>query len=498
MKIDLTKPLSWKSTDENVLKLLQSLQGNILKGHGRHHTANLFFTLKAGGEHASRHMLRELANFHVTSAYSQLLDAERFKATGKKHKDEKGGGPFVHLALTASGYRVIGESKSMPKDPEFKRGMRHRDSITELKDPALSEWEPDFQKEIHGIVLATDGTNAGTTALAIQLRSLIQAAGGTVFVQQGAALFNNNNEGIEHFGYVDGRSQPLLLVEDIAEERETAGTVRWDPKFPLGTALVRDPGVKGDPTAFGSYFIFRKLEQRVQAFKTREQEVADILKLGTARELAGAMIVGRFEDGTPVTLSDKARNLKPQNDFDYTGDPGIRCPFHAHIRKMNPRGSGLTNKVSQDAEDERSHIMPRRGIPYADKHRAVPPAELPDAKSMEEFKEKVFKKLPKDGVGLLFMAYNADIGRQFKFTQVSWANNRNFPVRPSGLHGIDPVIGQDGLTEALHLASTDQSLPEAWDDESKGFNTGVGFAGFVQLKGGEYFFSPSLTFLRNL
>jgi deferrochelatase/peroxidase EfeB len=31
-------------------------------------------------------------------------------------------------------------------------------------------------------------------------------------------------------------------------------------------------------------------------------------------------------------------------------------------------------------------------------------------------------------VGLLFMAYNATIGQQFKFTQQVWANNKNFPV----------------------------------------------------------------------
>lgn len=57
-------------------------------------------------------------------------------------------------------------------------------------------------------------------------------------------------------------------------------------------------------------------------------------------ELAGALLVGRFEDGTPVTFqgADGLDDPVP-NNFDYRGDmAGARCPFFAHIRKTNPRG----------------------------------------------------------------------------------------------------------------------------------------------------------------
>lgn len=499
-KIILNKPLSWKNANADALVLLQSLQGNILKGHGRHFTANLFFRLKPGNDRASRRMLRDLANFHVTSAYRQLLDADHYKRSGKKRKGGKGAGPFVHVALSAKGYDAIGRTRAAPKDAEFSRGMRHQGSVADLADPQVADWEPPFREEIHGIVIAAHETAAETGALAAVIRELIEDAKGTIFVQHGAALFNAAGEGIEHFGYVDGRSLPLLLEEDIAEERETAGTSRWDPAAGLDIALVEDPGVpvvgSETRTAYGSYLIFRKLEQHVLAFKTREQEVADILKLkGDARELAGAMIVGRFEDGTPVTLSDKARALKPPNNFNYAGDDGIRCPLHAHIRKTNPRGSG----GFEEPDKERLHLMPRRGIPYEDTRREVPPAELPDAGSMKEFKDKVADKLPEDGVGLLFMAYNSKIGQQFKFTQKKWANERLFPKNPADPPdgqpipaGIDPVIGQGSLTP------DDQKLPCVWDEPSKGTSDKVDFSGFVHMKGGEYFFSPSLTFLLNL
>src|SRR5205085_9834697 len=136
---------------------------------------------------------------------------------------------------------------------------------------------------------------------------LIEDAGGTiVHVQHGCALKNARGDGIENFGYVDGRSQPLMLEEDIDDEIAKTGSAQWNPAFPLSLALVQDPGTT-EPTAFGSYFVFRKLEQNVQEFKSREQQVADALGLtGEDRELAGAMIVGRFEDGTPVTSSKTA------------------------------------------------------------------------------------------------------------------------------------------------------------------------------------------------
>jgi deferrochelatase/peroxidase EfeB len=254
----------------------------------------------------------------------------------------------------------------------------------------------------------------------------------------------------------------------------------------MSAALVKDPGTT-DAFSFGSLFIFRKLEQDVRQFKTREQIVADVLGLtGDARELAGALVVGRFEDGTPVTLSDEARGGPPENNFSYVGDAGSRCPFHAHIRKVNPRGSG----GAELEVNERKHIMPRRGIPYEDVKRQMHPAELPESGSLAEFNTNVAPLLPTGGVGLLFMAYNAVIGQQFKFTQQNWANNSGFPV--PGTHGLDPVIGQGPNNP------TDQKMVKVWDNPASSTVNNVNFTGFIKMKGGEYMFSPSLTFLFGL
>ncbi len=481
MPVNLNAPLSWTKADADELKLLQCLQGNILKGHGRDFTANIFFQLDSAKPLASRRMLRELANFHLKSAHRQLLEVQAFKASGKD------GGPFVHLALSFAGYQALGLDAAAPTDGDFRGGMKAPTSVTALADPPVGAWEPPFQQDLHGIIIAAADTEGETAALTASLRELIEDAGATVVhIQHGKALRNAAGEGIENFGYIDGRSQPLMLQEDIDAETASAGTSRWDPAFPLDAALVKDPGTP-DPTSFGSFFVFRKLEQAVRGFKTREQDIADVLGLtGEDRELAGAMIVGRFEDGTPVTLSDEARGGQPGNNFNYSTDDGIRCPFHGHIRKTNPRGTG----GAEPEAAERKHLMPRRGIPYEDVKRETHPSELPESDDLAEFNAKVAPKLPVGGVGLLFMAYNAVIGQQFKFTQRIWANNANFPL--PGTHGIDPVIGQGPANP------TDQELPKVWGDAAGGMENNVAFSGFVTMKGGEYMFSPSLTFLMNL
>jgi hypothetical protein len=61
-------------------------------------------------------MLRRLANEKLTDALRQLLDAKRFKETGRD------GGPFVHLALTFKGYQALGLAAKAPADPDFQAG----------------------------------------------------------------------------------------------------------------------------------------------------------------------------------------------------------------------------------------------------------------------------------------------------------------------------------------------------------------------------------------
>jgi Dyp-type peroxidase family len=419
------------------------------------------------------------------------------------------GQTFYALFLSATGYQRLGLTFTPPDANEaFLPGMKA--GTDDLKDPTSDRWEAEFQEVIDGMVLIADDNLTRGAAAVDKIVALLVASGATIVKKQaGKAIKNKAGNGLEHFGYVDGRSQPLMLVEDIESESADEGIAFWNPTAKLSKALVHDP-LSTDPLSFGSFFIFRKLEEKVQEFKRKEQILANDLGLtGEARELAGALVVGRFEDGTPVTLSREARSMKkPKNDFNYgpapadppaSTDPavvaamadssGLRCPFHAHIRKTNPRGSG----GFEDLEDEQLHIMARRGITYEDKPR-IHPDDLPESDSLEEFEEKVAPLLPTGDVGLLFMAYNAKLDEQFVFTQKRWANGTGFPKVPEGAQppGLDGVIGQPTTATDKH------HYVKEWDNPGSDPVTSEGFNGFVIMKGGEYFFAPSLHFLRGL
>jgi len=316
-------------------------------------------------------------------------------------------------------------------------------------------------------------------ALKLLLASIPIKAVTVLAIERGRAYHNKNGDGIEHFGYVDGRSQPLLRDQDIeAEATRGDGIARWNPAFPISQVLVKDPAVT-DANAFGSYFVFRKLDQNVKLFKKAEAALGKKLQqLAKQRgqafdpEFAGAMIVGRFEDGTPVVLqrAEGMHNPVP-NDFDYVGDPaGVKCPFHAHIRKVNPRGD-TARMFGVPIADERAHIMARRGITYG---------------TRKQNKSREFVDAPSGGVGLLFMAYQSTIVNQFEFTQQAWANNEGF-IQPAT--GVDPIVGQGGAAKHTHRAG--------WGDATAP-SVAVRFADFVTLKGGEYLFAPSLAFFAAL
>jgi Dyp-type peroxidase family len=263
---------------------------------------------------------------------------------------------------------------------------------------------------------------------------------------------------LEHFGYIDGRSNPRIMKDELDGEKKEI----WDPSIPLGQVIAKDP-FNSAPDSFGSFLVFRKLEQNVRGFNLGIKELA--ARLGIEEALAGAMVVGRFKDGTPLTLAPEA-GLEDVNDFNYRADQdGLKCPFHAHIRKANQRGdTPLTSE-----ESERSRRIIRRGVTYG--KRA---ADLSDE--------------PSSGVGLLFMCYQADISHQFEFLQRVWFDNPRFPEILSET-GDCPLIGQDG--------NEPQKWRTAWNDENaEQFR--VNFGDWIRLKGGEYFFAPSVGFLQNI
>ncbi|SMF55542.1 Dyp-type peroxidase family [Azospirillum oryzae] len=477
---------------------LSKLQGNVLNGHGRDHTINLFVRLPADVDSA-RTLLKTLAPM-VTSALRQEAERHDFKTSGLP------GRLFCNLLLTARGLQALGvdaerlaKFTDLPDDvatklkATFLSGMAE-DAVSDLADPDPGRWlfgGPSNPVDL--LVLLADDDVGELGRRGRDVKDRLEAAGCEVAqVVRGSALRTDAGEGIEHFGYVDGRSQPLFLTSDFTglaadgsidpattQEAGGGGLSNWNPFASLSLVLKSDPLVD-DEAAFGSLFVFRMLEQNVRGFTIEEQRLADSLGLkGRDRERAGAMAVGRFRDGTPLVMSEFDGVSPPkENDFNYGVDvnaenrpAGRRCPLQAHIRKTNPRGDIRRQFGSPNDDAERSRRIVRRGIPFGSRNRH------PNA-------FQALDDLPSDGVGLLFMCFQASIRAQFAFMQNSWVNANNFVT---GNVGIDPLIGQGG------------SVSHRWQAAYgvDGAEVTHGFGGFVTMLGGDYFFAPSIPFLLN-
>jgi len=440
-------------------RMLDNLQSNILKPHGRQESDHLFlrFTARQDGV---RTWIGGFARREVTSARKQLEETNGFHDHGTR------GGLVAGFALSAKGYQALG---LVPQDfggsgQAFRNGMKHRafSLIARNRDPLPAEWETSYHGDIHALVsLANDSADA-LQAKTQEVSETLRGIADVLTVERGTVLRNAKGEPIEHFGYIDARSQPLFLKGEIDRETE-AGVDAWDPSAPLGLVLIDDP-FTNEEDSFGSFLVFRKLQQDVAGFNAGVKALAT--SLSTDEALAGALVVGRFKDGTPVTQR-PWDGLGAVNNFTYLPQDrvGNRCPFHAHIRKANQRGA---NPALND-EEERSRRIVRRGIPYG-----VRP--------------------PVDEKGLLFLCFQSDIARQFEFIQRAWVDNPNFPefLLLRGLNtGDDALIGQ-------HPRAS-QKWPRQWGQSGRFLGrTTFNFGGYVRLRGGEYFFAPSLSFLKNL
>jgi deferrochelatase/peroxidase EfeB len=254
---------------------------------------------------------------------------------------------------------------------------------------------------------------------------------------------------------------------------------------------VRDPTV-ADEAAYGSYFVFRQLEQNVAGFKSAEDVVNTRRPNATFATNADSIVVGRLENGTPIErsvgprLTDSLGHTLPvSNAFLFTTNPP-RCPYFSHIRKVNPR-----------TEDTQARLMIRRGITYGTRLDRIV-----DQQGRFVLPDEALR--PHKDVGLLFQSYQASIEDQFEFAQTIWANTGVRSDKPEEIVGIDPVIGQPGSGKD-EIDHANVEWPLEWGQNGTAadmldFYT-IGSAGkgpYVKLMGGGYFFAPSLPGLASI
>jgi len=451
--------------------MLKNLQANILKGHGRDFAYHMLFKFDASKITAAKAWIRNFAHHKITSAHKQLKDTSDFNLG-----EITDGGPIYTLSISASGYKALGVENLIPQTSGFfKRGMKN--TVADLSDN-LDDWEAEFNTDIDMLIIVADMNSKNANKLADEVMREVGKFSTPVKCQRGNVL-KMNKIGIEHFGYADGISQPLYVADDIAAQRST---FEWNDQTNLIRLLVPDAGEAED--SFGSYLVFRKLDQNVRGFKDAEgdngddkKKLPDVLdKAGHLNDdLPGALMVGRFENSKPVVQSSTGHMSNPPvvtNDFNYANDlQAIKCPFHAHTRLMNPRNGDT------QAGDVSERRITRRGIPYDDVHRF-------DDENITNLTEKMLDdNQPESGIGLLFMCYQNNIDNQFAILQEFWANAGN--INGHDVNGNDSIISQG--------APINKTFPKQWGkpEHTAPFN----FGKFVTNKGGEYFFTPSISFL---
>jgi Dyp-type peroxidase family len=431
-------------------EFLNDLQGNILKGHGRTNAAHLFVTFRTAQVNDIKAWIGNLARTRLTSALNQIDDAS---ATDRNIT-------FTTFSLSAQGCDYLDLDK--PNDRSYKKGMQKRGK--KLNDPDPSTWESAYAidpESIHAFLIIANESETEISAQVEMVNAELEAIGCHILHDERGNQLKRDGEAIEHFGYRDGVSQPNFFKPPIAGNKD------FNKETELDLVLLKD---KATGKGYGSFLVFRKLEQNVLGFKNALSSVGG--QTGMDPDLVGAMAVGRFEDGTPVVKHGSPQGgAGDEIDFNHDDDKnGSRCPFHAHTRKMAPRGEvGFFKNIFAQ---QRTRRLARRGITYD---------ERPDANRHE---------IASEGVGLLFMCYQMEIKGQFEFVQRSWANNGDFL---HGNVGIDPIIGQnDG---DIDEEDDWPDWPTAWgsEDSEKLF-----FGNYVTLKGGEYFFTPSLSGLREI
>lgn len=440
------------------------------------------FSLKGYNFPRARYLLLELLESGPARDFVMRLLPDI--TTGERWEIDKKPMSTVNLAFTHRGLaRLQLPVPSLLSFPvEFQQGMKARgDILYDTGKNGPEHWDEVWKDDrVHAWLAVNARTVEALEERCAAIERLMTETGGARLLQaQNACAINLDGQPStkEHFGYTDGFGNPDFKGaerECVPGQGKLTADGRWEAlatgEFLLGYAdEAGELPVGPIPHLLGrngTFMVYRKLHQNVGVFRNYLDEKGKLY--GGGKEKLAAKFVGRWRDGTPIELSpdepnadvvaDKNRNT----NFTYGGDPaGVRCPIGAHVRRVHPRDAfgfngGLTN---------RRRIM-RRGLPYGE--------YVPEGQPVRDEDER----------GIIFMALNASIFRQFEFVQQQWIEYGNDSHQGNDK---EPLVGNHtGTGKFMVQGSTDPKNPP--------FICG-GMPSFVELRGGDYFFIPSLTAL---
>jgi Dyp-type peroxidase family len=376
---------------------------------------------------------------------------------------------WIAVGISYAGLAALGlPQDSLQSFPEaFREGMAAR--ARQLGDDGVNDpknWDLPYGKgEIHiGLSAFSDSQEKRRQILGIARQQFEGFSGVSILAMQD---FGAQPGDLNSLGYKDGIDQPPIEGSGVEPLPGQGRPIK------AGEFILGYPGEAGVPLPMpqpdilgrnGTFVGFRKYQTRVgsfnrfiQAHGSTEQE----------RELLAAKLVGRWRSGAPLTLAPDADNpalgADPHrnNDFNYSNDArGRQAPLGCHIRRMNPRDAQLTRLT-----DVNLHRLIRRGTTYG------PPY---DPNAVSEADDEVPR-------GAIFLFISAKAMATIEFLQQEWINDGNF----MGLGDErDPIIG-------LQEEGANFTIPR--DPVRRRIH---GIETFNVLRGGEYFFMPSLSALK--
>jgi Dyp-type peroxidase family len=442
------------------------IQGFAVRGYNFPFARFLF--LKFSDKQKGRECIGQLVK-HVTTA--ERWDQGKPKTT-------------LNVAFTYPGLVALGlpEPSLLSFPVEFVQGMKARGAI--LSDTGKNSphhWDPVWHGGVHAWLGVFAQSQSDLERRCLELLTLLQESGGAAMTgsqDAGALQINGKSTTKEHFGYTDGFGNPEFIgLEKDAQPGQGKLTAhgKWTP-LATGELLLEYADEAGElPVAplphllanNGTFMVYRKLHQNVATFRKYLKENGELYPGGV--EKLASKFIGRWRDGTPVELSpdqpspaivqDQNRNV----NFTFGNDlDGGRCPVGAHVRRTNPRDAfGFNGKLIN-----RRRIS-RRGMPYG----PYTPEDQPGRDDEEH--------------GIIFMALNASLFRQFEFVQQQWIEYGNDARQGNDK---DMLIGNHGGRGKVMIQGTA-------DHDNPPFLCGA-LPNFVELRGGDYFFMPSITALR--
>jgi len=458
---------------------LKNIQGIIISGYG--HLPNAEYQFLTLGDTAQ-------AKKWLNTILPKITTAHRPEdENGKKKKP----GCALNIAFTNIGIQKFGPALQAGFSQEFTEGITEPHRTRRLGDDGGSA--PEFwdikENGVDVLLMIQAPDFAERDAFSKSIKDEYTPFGITL----AASIYGNQpDDSKEHFGFTDSISQPFV-EHSPATPKGTQSCVRAGefilgyhneygllPATPTINAaddknndlppLSTDTRLK-DLGCNGSYFVFRKLYQDVAAFNSY---LDTHTKNEEHKALVAAKFVGRWPSGTPLVVSpdkDIAETYDKNNFFFMNNDAkGLSCPIASHIRRSNPRDS-LAGGPEQSIKTANRHRLLRRGIQYGPKFAG---GNIDDGQDR----------------GILFFCVNADIKRQFEFVQQTWINNPKFGDMYSDR---DPITGNNfdlkGDNEGKEYNMTIPGCPrEKFTDIPR----------FVKVKGGAYFFLPSIPAMKYL